>query len=274
MQVQINNQALELRQGDITLQEVGVLWSMPPIALGGRRRCRRRKSIAAVALDHDRDRGKVSRRLPHRLGGHQRRGHLPARYVLHAVGPIWNGGRRGEAELLASAYHRCLELAVQNGCHSIAFPSLSTGLLRYPVDQAARVALRTIIDFLNEQGQPRLVRLVLFDAGTYGAMRQRWKRSPETRRTLLLATRHSPLASSLVEPRVSQAVDDHVGNAEILGVAMLARHGYREGSGRGRRTTAVLTILQHQDFAGHEAEAGPLSGRSPVPACREPRRPR
>jgi O-acetyl-ADP-ribose deacetylase (regulator of RNase III) len=96
-------------------------------------------------------------------------GALPVRYVIHAVGPIWGGGHRGEAELLTAAYRCCLELAVQHGCHSIAFPSLSTGAYRYPVDRAARIALRTAIDFLNAQGQPELVRFVLFDAGTYGA---------------------------------------------------------------------------------------------------------
>jgi O-acetyl-ADP-ribose deacetylase (regulator of RNase III) len=169
MQVQINNQALELRQGDITLQEVDVLVNAANSSLaggGGVDGAIHRRGGPSIMIETGE---KYPDGCPTGSAVISGAGDLPARYVLHAVGPIWNGGRRGEAELLASAYHRCLELAVQNGCHSIAFPSLSTGAYRYPVDQAARVALRTIIDFLNEQGQPRLVRLVLFDAGTYGA---------------------------------------------------------------------------------------------------------
>jgi O-acetyl-ADP-ribose deacetylase (regulator of RNase III) len=96
-------------------------------------------------------------------------GSLRAAYVLHAVGPVWSGGQQGEPEKLASAYRRCLELAVENECSSVAFPSLSTGAYRYPVDLAARTALRTVIDFLKEHENPRLVRFVLFDAPAYAA---------------------------------------------------------------------------------------------------------
>lgn len=96
-------------------------------------------------------------------------GDLPAAYVVHAVGPVWNGGQHGEEQQLASAYRRSLEVAVENRCQSIAFPSLSTGAYRYPVDLAARTALRTVLAFLREQDKPALVRFVLFDQGTYGA---------------------------------------------------------------------------------------------------------
>jgi O-acetyl-ADP-ribose deacetylase (regulator of RNase III) len=96
-------------------------------------------------------------------------GNLKARHVIHAVGPIWGGGKRGEAELLAGAYRRSLELAVEHDCRSIALPALSTGAYRYPMDQAARVALSTAIEFLSEHGRPEQVRFVLFDAGAYGA---------------------------------------------------------------------------------------------------------
>jgi O-acetyl-ADP-ribose deacetylase (regulator of RNase III) len=96
-------------------------------------------------------------------------GDLPAKYVIHAVGPVWGGGDRREAELLAGAHRTSLELAVDSGCRSIAFPALSTGAYRYPIDQAARVALSTVIQFLKEQGKPELVRFVLFGEGAYGA---------------------------------------------------------------------------------------------------------
>lgn len=86
-------------------------------------------------------------------------------YVIHAVGPVWHGGGRGEAELLAGAYRRSLELAVQHGCACVAFPSISTGVYGYPAEQAAPVALATIQDFLGSH--PELdVRVVLYDAGS------------------------------------------------------------------------------------------------------------
>ncbi len=93
-------------------------------------------------------------------------GQLPARYVIHTVGPIWQGGQQGEPDLLASAYRRSLEVAVDNNCQSVAFPSLSTGAYGYPLDLAARTALHTVTAFLRERKQPALVRFVLFDQGT------------------------------------------------------------------------------------------------------------
>ena len=69
---------------------------------------------------------------------------LPARYVIHTVGPIWHGGQQGEAALLASCYRRCLELAAANGISGLAFPSISTGIYGYPIEEAARVAMSTV----------------------------------------------------------------------------------------------------------------------------------
>lgn len=96
-------------------------------------------------------------------------GNLAAKYVFHAVGPVWRGGTRREPELLASAYHSCLELAWVNACSSLAFPAISTGIYGYPKDLAAEVSLTTVRRFLEERQQPELVRFVLFDEGTYGA---------------------------------------------------------------------------------------------------------
>jgi len=96
-------------------------------------------------------------------------GSLQARYVFHAVGPVWRGGQRGESDLLAAAYHRCLELAVENECESIAFPAISTGVYGYPVDQAAETSLAITRDFLIEHTKPHSVRFVLFDQGMYAA---------------------------------------------------------------------------------------------------------
>jgi len=96
-------------------------------------------------------------------------GQLPARYVIHAVGPIWHGGQQREAEQLVSAYEKSLAVAVAHQCHSVAFPSLSTGAYGYPVALAAHTALTTVIAFLHEHEQPSGVRFVLFDSATYTA---------------------------------------------------------------------------------------------------------
>jgi O-acetyl-ADP-ribose deacetylase (regulator of RNase III) len=72
------------------------------------------------------------------------KGHgLPARHVIHTVGPVWRGGREGEDGLLASCYRRSLEIAVANGCRTVAFPAISTGVYRFPADRAARIAVAT-----------------------------------------------------------------------------------------------------------------------------------
>jgi O-acetyl-ADP-ribose deacetylase (regulator of RNase III) len=86
---------------------------------------------------------------------------LPARWVIHTVGPIWQGGHAGEARLLASSYRRCLEVADELGAASIAFPAISTGAYRYPVADATHIAVETIRSTLTEVD---LVRFVCFDA--------------------------------------------------------------------------------------------------------------
>src|SRR6266851_5743952 len=90
-------------------------------------------------------------------------GNLKARHVIHTFGPVWRNGDEDEPKLLASAYRRSLEVAVQNGLRSISFPSISTGAFGYPIRQAAPVALRAIVGFLREQHhQLREVRMVLY----------------------------------------------------------------------------------------------------------------
>ena len=74
---------------------------------------------------------------------------LPARYVIHTVGPVWHGGTHGEAELLASCYRRSLEVAAAHGIRSIAFPSISTGVYGYPKEPAAHIAVYTVRDFVS-----------------------------------------------------------------------------------------------------------------------------
>jgi O-acetyl-ADP-ribose deacetylase (regulator of RNase III) len=93
-------------------------------------------------------------------------GHLKAKYVIHAVGPRYSGSPK-DAGLLAGAYRKCLELCSENNISSIAFPSISTGVYGYPVEEASRIALSTVIDYLEKRQDIKLIRFVLFDANTY-----------------------------------------------------------------------------------------------------------
>ena len=94
-------------------------------------------------------------------------GRLQARWVIHTVGPVYHDGRRGEPELLASAYRNSLRLASEKGIRTLAFPSISTGAYGYPVAEAARVALTTAIEYLRGHPDITLVRFVLFGRAAY-----------------------------------------------------------------------------------------------------------
>lgn len=96
-------------------------------------------------------------------------GNLAARYVIHAVGPVYRDGQSGEGALLASAYHRSLELALEHGCRSVAFPALSAGVYGYPLPEAAQIAVETAGESLLCNGNPKLVRFVLFGETAYQA---------------------------------------------------------------------------------------------------------
>jgi O-acetyl-ADP-ribose deacetylase (regulator of RNase III) len=169
MQVRIHGQTIELDQGDITLQQVDAIVNAANSHLaggGGVDGAIHRRGGPEIMRD-------TAARYPQGcLTGSaviSTAGKLDARFVIHAVGPVWRGGQRGEAELLRSAYRRSLELAVEHGCRSVALPALSTGAYGYPMGQAAHVALSTAIDFLKQHGRPELIRFVLFDAMAYGA---------------------------------------------------------------------------------------------------------
>ncbi len=87
---------------------------------------------------------------------------LPARYIIHTVGPIWQGGDGGEPELLAACYRNSLKLAVAHGVRTIAFPAISCGVYGYPLDEAARIAVREVKNFLAEENRIETVYLVCF----------------------------------------------------------------------------------------------------------------
>jgi O-acetyl-ADP-ribose deacetylase (regulator of RNase III) len=93
-------------------------------------------------------------------------GNLKAKYVIHAVGPRYSGSPK-DPELLSSAYHKSLELCTQHHISSVAFPSISTGIYGYPVEEASRIALKTVTDYLKDHPEIELVRFVLFDSKTF-----------------------------------------------------------------------------------------------------------
>lgn len=97
---------------------------------------------------------------------------LPARHVIHTVGPVWRGGARGEPELLASCYRRSLELAVDHAIASVAFPAISCGVYGYPVDQAAAIAVREVRRWLDRGGLPSRVVFCCFGADLAAAYRR------------------------------------------------------------------------------------------------------
>ena len=98
---------------------------------------------------------------------------LPARHVIHTVGPVWDGGAYGEPELLASCYRRSLEIAAERGLKSIAFPSISTGVYGYPIELAAEIAVRTVRQFVKSDNSLQEIVLCCFseaDCGIYAKL--------------------------------------------------------------------------------------------------------
>ncbi len=98
-------------------------------------------------------------------------GQLPARFVIHTVGPIWHSGKQNEAQLLANCYTNSLKLAVQKQLQSIAFPNISTGIYGYPKEEAAYVAIDTVFDFLRQDAIMKKIYFVCFDEENYSIYR-------------------------------------------------------------------------------------------------------
>lgn len=93
---------------------------------------------------------------------------LPARFVIHTPGPVWHGGNNGEADKLRSCYRNCLVLASENGCKTVDFPSISTGVYHFPLEKASEIAIKTISEYLFEHPEIERVRMVCFDERTKG----------------------------------------------------------------------------------------------------------
>ncbi len=169
MIVQFGSCRIELAQGDITRQQVDAIVNAANhvLMVGGGVDGAIHRAAGPSLMEETRV--KFPDGCPTGSAVVTSAGRLRAKFVFHAVGPIWRGGVGGEADLLASAYRRCLELAVEHSCNRIAFPALSTGVYGYPMDLAAERSLATVREFLLEHQQPELVRFVLFDGGSFGA---------------------------------------------------------------------------------------------------------
>ncbi len=165
MQVAIGDSILELVQGDITKQDVDAIVNAANSSLlgGGGVDGAIHRAAGAELLEECRTLGGCETGSAKITRGYK----LKARHVIHAVGPVYRDGKHGEPALLVSAYRMCLELASQNACASIAFPAISTGVYGYPMEDAARIAFRTIIDYLSEHPEIQLVRYVLYDARAF-----------------------------------------------------------------------------------------------------------
>jgi O-acetyl-ADP-ribose deacetylase (regulator of RNase III) len=174
----VNKTKLTLTQGDITTQTTGAIVNAANSSLmggGGVDGAIHRAGGPAI-LEGCKEIVSKHGRLPAGKAVITTGGNLKAQHVIHTVGPVWQGGDRGEPGLLASAYSESLKLAVANDVKSISFPSISTGAYGYPVEQAAEVALQTVVDFLQREMSLSEVVFVLFDARTYQAYEKTLKR--------------------------------------------------------------------------------------------------
>jgi O-acetyl-ADP-ribose deacetylase (regulator of RNase III) len=160
MRVKIGNSVLELVQGDITQQDTDAIVNAanPTLLGGGGVDGAIHRAAGPELLEECKKLGGCATGDAKITKGYR----LKAKYVIHAVGPVYKRDGERAPELLASAYRRSLELASQYGIRTIAFPSISTGAYGYPVDEAAPIALRTVMDYLKDHPEIELVRFVLF----------------------------------------------------------------------------------------------------------------
>ena len=180
MKVAVNQSTLEIVQGDITQQEITAIGNAANSALaggGGVDGAIHRAGGPAVMSELKAKYKGCPTGSAVITGG----GHLKAKYVIHAVGPRYSGSPK-DAELLSGGYRKSLELCSQNKIDSIAFPSISTGIYGYPVEEASRIALRTVIDYLKGHPEVNLVRFVLFDSRTFEVYKEALKELTEQKK--------------------------------------------------------------------------------------------
>jgi O-acetyl-ADP-ribose deacetylase (regulator of RNase III) len=165
MEVKVGSATLELVEGDITQQDTEAVVNAANAALrpgGGVDGAIHRAGGPAIEAECRRLGGCPTGEARITTGGN-----LKARYVIHTVGPVYRDGFHREPELLASCYRESLKLASAQGIKSLAFPSISTGVYGYPMADAARVALKTVTDYLAQHPEIERVRFVLFGRAAY-----------------------------------------------------------------------------------------------------------
>ena len=169
MQIKISRTSLTLVQGDITKEKVDAIVNAANEQLmggGGVDGAIHRAGGPAIMAECNEIRAEQGG-CPTGSAVITTGGNLPAKHVIHTVGPIWRGGNAGEPNLLASCYRESLSLALEGGIKTIAFPSISTGIYGYPIDRAAGTALNAVKEFLEGHDGIQEVRFVLFDDATY-----------------------------------------------------------------------------------------------------------
>ncbi len=165
MEIRVSSSRLELIEGDITQQNTDAIVNAANTTLlggGGVDGAVHRAGGPQILAECRRIGGCPTGEARLTTGGR-----LKAKYVIHAVGPVYRDGKSGEPELLASAHRNSLRLASQHGIRSLAFPAISTGAYGYPMNEAAKIALRTTIDYLKAHPEIELVRFVLFGQRAY-----------------------------------------------------------------------------------------------------------
>jgi len=177
VKVKINNCELILLQGDITQQEVDAIVNAANSSLmggGGVDGAIHRAGGPKILEECKKIVEKINF-LPTGEAVITSGGNLKAKYVIHTVGPIYRGGNNSEAELLSNAYKNSLKIAKEHDLQTIAFPSISTGAYRFPLKEAAKIALSTIINFIKEENHFKEVRMVLFGNNAFSVYKDTLK---------------------------------------------------------------------------------------------------
>ena len=171
-EVMIDQTMLSVIQGDITQQTTDAIVNAanPSLMGGGGVDGAIHRAGGPAILEECKQIVARQGRLPTGKAAITTGGNLRAKYVIHTVGPVWYGGSRDEVDLLAGAYRESLKVAAEHNLSSVSFPSISTGVYGYPVDEASTVAMKAVVSFLKEKATSlKEVVFVLFDPRTYAA---------------------------------------------------------------------------------------------------------
>jgi O-acetyl-ADP-ribose deacetylase (regulator of RNase III) len=177
MDISIGRTLLRLLRGDITRQDTEAIVNAANSSLmgGGGVDGAIHRAGGPQILDECKEIVARQGRLPVGEAVITTGGRLKAKYIIHTVGPIWRGGQYGEPELLSNSYFNCLSLARDKGITSLSFPSISTGAYRFPIESAARIALKAVRDFLQDYQKFNEIRFILFDEPALLVYEKAWK---------------------------------------------------------------------------------------------------